>query len=235
VKRKLRTQNRIQTVAIVGYTNAGKSSLLRALTGDDIYVADQLFATLDPVSRRVRLPSNRHVLFTDTVGFIHKLPTTLIAAFRATLEEVRYADLLLHVADASHPQVLHHVEAVEDVLAEIDTPTIPRLLVWNKIDRLNTPAPIWAGQPSKLYRAEVSISAKSGSGISELLGLVDQTLSAQHLRVIYKIPYERGDILASLFNSATIQDQQYVEDGIIVSALILPTSYPMFSQYEWTE
>lgn len=235
LKRKLRTQNYVPTIAIVGYTNAGKSSLLRALTGDDIYVADQLFATLDPVSRRVKLPSGRQVLFADTVGFIQKLPTTLIAAFRATLEEVRYADVLLHVADSSHPQALYHIDTVEDVLAEIDIPAVPRILVWNKLDRAQPPSSTWPDQSEKLYKATVGISATTRTGIPELLNTVDQVLSAQYIRITFKLPYERGDILAALYESAMIQYQQYMEDGIVIIALMLPTTYPLFSQYEWTE
>src|SRR5690606_21020024 len=127
----------IPVISLVGYTNAGKSTLFRALTGSDVYVADQLFATLDPTTRRLDLPSGRQVLLTDTVGFIQKLPTTLIAAFRATLEEVAAANVIVHVVDASHPNVLQQIEAVEDTLAEIELPPVPRVLVWNKMDLLD--------------------------------------------------------------------------------------------------
>jgi GTP-binding protein HflX len=233
-KRKLREQHQVVTIAIVGYTNAGKSTLLRTLTGDDIYVADQLFATLDPVVRRVKLPSNRQVVFSDTVGFIQKLPTTLVAAFRSTLEEVRFADLLLHVADASHPHVLHHIETVEDVLAEIDVPSIPRILVWNKVDEVPSEGvPRWSESSNRLYAGQLQVSALKQIGVAELLSLIDRVIVSRHLHVKFKIPYERGDVLASLFQMATVENQEYTEDGVIVSALVLPTVFPLFSQYEW--
>ncbi|MDQ7034238.1 MAG: GTPase HflX [Anaerolineae bacterium] len=132
--RQQRQKTGIPVVALVGYTNAGKSTLINALSNSDIYVADQLFATLDPTTRRIVLPSSREVLISDTVGFIQKLPTTLIAAFRATLEEIVEADLILHIVDVSHPSVLSHIETVEDTLAEIDVIDVPRILVWNKMD-----------------------------------------------------------------------------------------------------
>ncbi|MFW5709518.1 MAG: GTPase HflX, partial [Chloroflexota bacterium] len=141
--REQRTQAGVPVVALVGYTNAGKSTVLTALTGADTYAADQLFATLDPTTRRLTLASGRQVLLTDTVGFIQKLPTTLIAAFRATLEEITEADLLLHIVDISHPNVCQHIESVEDTLAEIDVPAVPRVLVWNKMDK-------WSGPPPSL-------------------------------------------------------------------------------------
>src|SRR5690606_14963759 len=123
-----RRKTGIPIVALVGYTNAGKSTLINAMSDSDVYVADQLFATLDPTTRRVVLPSNREILISDTVGFIQKLPTTLVAAFRATLEEILEADLILHIVDTSHPSVLAHIETVEDTLAEIEASDVPRIL-----------------------------------------------------------------------------------------------------------
>src|SRR5215207_2402858 len=135
--RDRRERTGVPLIALVGYTNAGKSTLLHALTGADVYIANQLCATLDPTTRRLELHSGRQGLISDTVGFIQKLPTNLIAAFRATLEEINDADLVLVVADVNHPNVVQHIETVEDTLAEIDMPPVPRILVWNKIDQWN--------------------------------------------------------------------------------------------------
>ena len=135
-----RKRTRIPTVALVGYTNTGKSTLLNRLAKADIYVADQLFATLDPTTRRVELSGGYQALFTDTVGFIQKLPTSLVAAFRATLEEIAEADLLLHVVDISHPNAMNQAEAVHETLKEIEADQVPVITVLNKIDRLSDPA-----------------------------------------------------------------------------------------------
>ena len=173
--RDQRERTGIPLIALVGYTNAGKSTLLRALTGADVYIANQLFATLDPTTRRLDLPSGRQALISDTVGFIQKLPTTLIAAFRATLEEINDADIILEVADVNHPNVVQHVETVDDTLAEIDVPDVPRILVWNKVDlwdNLPTPQP---AEPA-LYAAQVTVSATKNIGLVRLLEAVEQAL-----------------------------------------------------------
>ncbi len=138
IQRSVRQRNNWPLASIVGYTNAGKSTLLNALTGAEVMVKDILFATLDPTTRRLRLPTNQNVLLTDTVGFIRKLPHGLVEAFKATLEEVVQADLLLHVADISHPQAEEQIAAVNAVLAEIGAGEKPTIMVFNKMDRLNS-------------------------------------------------------------------------------------------------
>jgi GTP-binding protein HflX len=160
--RARRRRSGIPVVSIVGYTNAGKSTLLNALTGSKVLVENQLFATLDPTTRRCTLPSNREVLFTDTVGFIQKLPTDLVAAFRATLEEITESDLVLHVVDVTHPHAQAHVLAVEETLQELDVTGLPRLIALNKIDRLE------ANELSALQGLEhaVPISARVGTNCS---------------------------------------------------------------------
>ena len=134
--RAKRQQTELQVVAIVGYTNAGKSTLLNKLSGADVLTADMLFATLDPTTRKVNMPGGREVLFTDTVGFIQKLPTQIVAAFRATLEEIGDADILLHVVDVTHPNAAEQIEAVEDTLAELEVDHLPLVIALNKADQL---------------------------------------------------------------------------------------------------
>lgn len=228
--RQQRSRTGIPVVALVGYTNAGKSTLLNALTNANVYVADQLFATLDPTTRRVSLPSGRAVLFTDTVGFIQKLPTTLIAAFRATLEEVIEADLLLHVVDVSHPNVIEHIEAVEDTLAEIDVPSIPRILVCNKADLVpkgELPQHLEADD----YFRQVLISARAKTGLGDLLLAIEEGLSIALKTVTLLLPYERGDLLSHLFQQATVIEQEHIAEGVKVKAQLPNDVYERYKDY----
>lgn len=219
--REQRKQSGIPVVALVGYTNAGKSTLLNRLSGAEVYTADQLFATLDPTTRRVTLPGGRQILVTDTVGFIQKLPTTLIAAFRATLEEISEADIILHVADASHANLSAQIEAVEDTLAELSLPYIPRILVLNKIDRLDKyTSPIPSGVNLREYAAVTTTSALEGRGIDLLLGEIERILneSAQRIRVL--IPYTSMDVRAQLHEEGTVLNEDNTPEGVIIEALV---------------
>jgi len=193
-----RKRSRIPTVALVGYTNAGKSSLLNRLAKADIYVADQLFATLDPTTRRVELSGGYQALFTDTVGFIQKLPTTLIAAFRATLEEIAEADMLLHVVDISHPNAMNQVEAVHETLKDIGAGQVPVITILNKIDLLSDPAT--ARSALEYYPGAVAISAKTGEGIDDLLNLIRSALFETFTNMVVRLPYQQGQLI-SLFNA----------------------------------
>jgi GTPase len=230
--RQQRHRSGVPVIAVVGYTNAGKSTLLNALTGADVYVADQLFATLDPTTRRLKLPSNREVVFTDTVGFIQKLPTTLIAAFRATLEEVVDADLLLHVVDMSHPNVVQHIESVEDTLAEMDVPEVPRVLVWNKSDQ-------WGDQPvpyvdigENYYPQQIAISARKKQGLDVLLQAVEGAL-AQHLSTIeLMLPYNEGELLSLVYRYGTVQHRRDAMDGILLTVLAPPMLVKRLKSYQ---
>jgi len=219
--RAQRDRSNIPLIALVGYTNAGKSTLLHALTGADIYIADQLFATLDPTTRRLDLPTGRHALMSDTVGFIQKLPTTLVAAFRATLEEISEADLLMVVVDANHPNALEHIETVEDTLAEIDVPPIPRLLVWNKIDQLgDKPLPMVTNAHE--YVAQVAVSASKSQNLRALLDATEEALKVTTIQAILFIPYHRGDVVSRLHELATVEHQEHGEEGIHLT-LQMPT------------
>jgi GTP-binding protein HflX len=220
-----------QVVALVGYTNAGKSTLLNRLAGAETLVEDKLFATLDPTTRRVRLQGGQELLLTDTVGFVQRLPTTLVAAFRATLEEVATADLLVHVVDASHPHVHSQMEAVEFVLEEIGAGGLPMVVALNKIDKLPADPPlqlkgITATLPS------VHVSALTGAGINELLCRVSRTLVAQFEPLDLLIPYDCGDLVAQFHQVGRIEQEEYVEHGTHLRGY-LPTHYSgAFKQFQ---
>lgn len=209
--RSQRRRSGLPTVALVGYTNAGKSTLLNTLSGADVYIADQLFATLDPTTRRVTLPGGTVVLLTDTVGFIQKLPTGLIAAFRATLEEVIEADLLLHVIDASHPQALDQARAVYATLKEIEAADLPIINVLNKIDRLADPDAACAALCH--LPDSVAISALTGVGLDDLRSHIEEVLESEMVRVDVVIPFDRGDLVGLFHERGLIDKEEYRETG----------------------
>ncbi|MFN7209158.1 MAG: GTPase HflX [Aggregatilineales bacterium] len=215
-----RTRQGIPTVALIGYTNAGKSTLLNALTDAKVYVADQLFATLDPTTRRLSLPGGKVVLISDTVGFIQKLPATLIAAFRATLEEISEADMLIHVVDAAHPNAAAQIETVEDTLAEIDVPRLPRILALNKVDLLPEGAPPLRG--ADRYAAIVPISAHTGEGIPRLIGEIERVLRESMLEIKFFVPYQRGDLLALIREQGIVDQAQTTPEGTHIRAHVPP-------------
>ena len=235
-QRSQRTKDGIPVVSLVGYTNAGKSTLLKALTGANIYTADQLFATLDPTTRQIILPSNRQAVITDTVGFIQKLPPTLIAAFRATLEGIVESDLILHVIDSSHPNVKQHVESVEDTLAQLDVPPVPQILVFNKIDRLNQPEDVeQIDIDASDYAKTVAVSAKDNINLDVLLQAIEDALKKDMIAAHLSIPHDRGDIVAELFESATVEEQSYHEDGVHIYAQMPVDIYNRLKQYQIEE
>ena len=215
LQRQARKQAHFPVVALVGYTNAGKSTLLNKLTGADVFVEDKLFATLDPTVRKVILPNHRPVLLVDTVGFITNLPTQLVAAFRATLEEVTEADLLVHVIDGSHADWRKQVQAVHDVLDELGAGDKPVAQAVNKID-LATPA------VTRAIVAEVedgvAISALRGVGLINLLRRIAQRLPQQLVRVKLLVPYARANTLPRIFAQGRVLRQDYGERGISVEA-----------------
>ncbi len=217
--RQQRSRAGMPTVALVGYTNAGKSTLLNALSGADVYVADQLFATLDPTTRRVKLPNGRVVLLTDTVGFIQKLPVTLAAAFRATLEEVAEADLLLHVVDASHPRAVDHVDVVEDTLAEIEASRVPKILVLNKIDLVSGREPD-IEDVALGYREVVSVSALRKTGLEDVLAAIGRVLSALMVEVELFVAYGEGELLSLLYDQGVVLDEAHEATGVRLRARV---------------
>lgn len=213
LQREKRQQSRIPTVALVGYTNAGKSTLLNALTEAGVLAEDKLFATLDPTTRKIQFANGREALLTDTVGFIQKLPHQLIAAFRATLEEVVHADILLHVVDASSPLAEEQSEAVLSVLQEIGAHDKIIVTVYNKIDRLGGDT-----VPARFTRDAHScaISAKKQQGLVELLAVVEQLLQQQTVDMELTIPYNDSGIVSQLYQVAAVQQVDYREQGIYV-------------------
>lgn len=213
--RAQRKRSGVQVVALVGYTNAGKSTLLNALSGADVLVADQLFATLDPTTRRVEFPGGATVLFTDTVGFIQKLPPTLVAAFRATLEEIGEADLLVHVMDASHPHALEQADVVADTLAELEVEHIPRVVVLNKCDLSEAKARL--NDYVAVYPGALTVSALTGDGLDEFREAVEAVVSVSLVPLEVYIPYGEGRMLALYHEVGQIDEEVHGEQGVRVS------------------
>lgn len=227
--RSKRQQTALQTIAIVGYTNAGKSTLLNRLSKASVLSADMLFATLDPTTRRVRMPGGRDVLFTDTVGFIQKLPTGIVAAFRATLEEIVEADILLHVVDATHPNVGAQIESVLDTLAELEVDHYPMVYAFNKVDAM--PEGVSLDDLPEVDSWKVHVSAQTGEGIKELREAVFEAVKSTYASIEIKLPYDRGD-LVSLFHERGIVDIEAYEDThVAMSGRIPPRLLSYFNKF----
>ncbi|GIW39771.1 MAG: GTPase HflX [Candidatus Binatia bacterium] len=207
-------RSELPLLVLVGYTNSGKSTLMRRLTTAEVLVEDQLFATLDPTARRLRLPDGTTALLTDTVGFIRKLPHSFVDAFRSTLEEVRQADLLLHVVDASNPEADEQIRVVDRVLEEIGAGDRPRLLVLNKMDLVREPVPPVPGPES--YR----VSALTGEGIPELLEAIASRLSGFRERVAVEFPRSREDLLRELHREGRVLSEEYANGTVRVTAVV---------------
>lgn len=213
VQRQLREKNSVPVVALIGYTNAGKSTLLNALTGAGIPANNRLFDTLDTTTRRMTVSDTLDVLLSDTVGFIAKLPHNLVEAFQATLEELQYADLLLHVIDASDPERTAHMEVVEKLAAQLAPQGVPIIEVYNKAD-LVEPQLIPVGEN------KVAISAATGTGLPRLLELVEQNLDTGVRRVTMKLPYSAAGEVDRIHREGKVFTTEYENDGILVEAAL---------------
>jgi len=214
LQRKARVRTRLAAVSIVGYTNAGKSTLLNQLTDAGVLVEDRLFATLDPTTRRLQLPGGEPVLLTDTVGFVKRLPHALVEAFKSTLEVTTEADLLVHVVDSSAPDPESQMEAVRTVLHEIGASHVPELLVFNKVDR----APAEAARLHEANPGSVVLSARSGEGIDRFLQTLGDRLRSLATIIELVIPYDRGDVLASVHREGEVVSTSETDAGLRVRA-----------------
>ena len=218
-KRASRKKNAVPSVAIAGYTNAGKSSLLNRITQAGVLVDNSLFATLDPTVRKTQTPDGRPFTFADTVGFVRNLPHQLVEAFRSTLEEISDSDLVVHIVDASHPDPASQIATVRDVIGEVGARDIPELIVFNKIDLVDE------GQRMSLRGLEpnsIAVSARTGEGIAELEAKIASMLPEPNVSVRLVIPYGRGDLVSRMHLNSRITKLEYEEDGTHVEAMVSP-------------
>ena len=227
IHRQQRAAQAIPVVAVVGYTNAGKSTLFNALTQADVLAENKLFATLDPVTRHEMLPGNQEVLFTDTVGFIQKLPTKLIAAFRATLEEVIDADLLLEVVDVSHENAIEQSETVNDVLHDLDAGEKPRVTALNKVDLLDDPEEL----DISLYPNAIPVSALKHTGLDALREKIAQVLADSMEFVQVVIPYAKGELVELFHRRGHVDQEEHRPEGTFVSGRIPRSLQGYYSPY----
>jgi len=223
--RERRDKNMIPVVALVGYTNAGKSTLLNALSGSNVLVEDKLFATLDPVSRGIILKTGQDIIIVDTVGFIDKLPHDLVEAFKSTLEEAVYADLLLHVVDAASPRLNEHMEVVDKVLRSLGA-NQPVITVYNKTDLLEGEWTLPLRKPC------VYISAEKGEGLEELLDVIASQIPKRQKKVRLLVPYKEGHILSYIHDNGQVLTEEYKEDGVCLEAIIDEIQWKKIAKYE---
>jgi GTP-binding protein HflX len=220
VQREGRRRHQWPVAAVVGYTNAGKSTLLNLLTGADVLAVDRLFATLDPTTRSYTLPNKQRMLLTDTVGFLRNLPHMLIESFKATLEEVTEADLLIHVVDLSHPRVDEHIEAVNAVTKEIGAFGKQTLMVFNKVDAVAHPEVV------ESYKARVphsvAISARTGAGVNDLVAALQEEISSWRLNQRFRVPLTESWLIAEVHRIGRVHEVHYEDDAAVIVAHVPP-------------
>jgi GTP-binding protein HflX len=226
IHRRQRAAQAIPVIAVVGYTNAGKSTLFNALTEAEVLTEDKLFATLDPTTRHITLPGNQEVLLTDTVGFIQKLPTRLIAAFRATLEEVIDADLLLEVVDISHENAIEQSETVNEVLQELEAGEKPRVTALNKVDLLDDPSEV----DTSLYPHAVVVSALQKVGLDDLLAKIAQVLATSMEEVQVIIPYNKSELVELFHRRGRVELEEHRSNGTFIAGRIPRSLLNNFTQ-----
>jgi len=227
-KRARREKSRIPKVAIAGYTNAGKSSLLNRMTRAGVLVENALFATLDPTVRRHQTPDGREYTISDTVGFVRNLPHQLVEAFRSTLEEIASADLIIHVVDATDPNPIGQLETVRGVVADFEASSIPELIVFNKGDLLNTDTEI---ELRGLVPGALFVSAKTGKGIAELEVAIGRSLPKPDIRFEGVIPYDRGDLVSRFHLAGKVDEIEYLETGTKISGMVPADLYAELSVF----
>jgi len=229
VQRQGRKRHQWPVAAVVGYTNAGKSTLLNLLTGADVVTEDRLFATLDPTTRSLTLPNKQRILLTDTVGFLRKLPHTLIESFKATLEEVSEADLLIHVVDLSHSRVDEHMAAVDAVTKELDAFGKQTLIVFNKIDAVENSDLI--DSYLKRFPGSVAISARTGAGVGNLVKQLQAALAAWRLRSRFRIPVSESALIAEIHRVGHVLELRYEGGDAVIVAHVPPQLESKLAQY----
>lgn len=225
VMRAQRDRSGLTKVALVGYTNAGKSTLLNRLTGANVLSENKLFATLDPTTRKFELPCGENILLTDTVGFVRKLPHHLVKAFKSTLDEVVYADILLVVSDITDPEANEHIEVTKSVIEELGASDKPTIYVFNKCDLLDKVLPFPENDDN------VIVSGETGTGIERLLDLIEKTMHKFKKEYLLLLPYSEQSTVSSLYNYYTVKEVDYIEDGIEVRVILDEKGKNMYAKY----